>query len=83
MTQQKNQEVTRMFSVEQKLDYVKLMINEGYTNRQIIEISGAGPTAVARWKKQYLAELDGQTPQSGKAMTPEQQEAKRYATLFK
>ena len=54
--------------------YVKLMINEGYTNRQIIDISGAGPTAVARWKKQYLAELDGQTPQSGKAMTPEQQE---------
>ena len=51
MTQQKNQEVTRMFSVEQKLDYVKLMINKGYTNRQIIEISGAGPTAVARWKK--------------------------------
>ena len=74
MTQQKNQEVTRMFSVEQKLDYVKLMINEGYTNRQIIEISGAGPTAVARWKKQYLAELNGQTPTSGKAMTPEQQE---------
>ena len=42
-----------MFSVEQKLDYVKLMINEDYTNRQIIEISGAGPTAVARWKEQY------------------------------
>ena len=74
MTQQKNQEVTRMFSVKQKLDYVKLMINKGYTNRQIIEISGAGPTAVARWKKQYLAELNGQTPTSGKAMTPEQQE---------
>ena len=66
MTQQKNQEVTRMFSVEQKLDYVKLMINEGYTNRQIIEISGAGPTAVARWKKQYLAELNGQTPVNDK-----------------
>ncbi|MBT4731063.1 IS3 family transposase, partial [Candidatus Woesearchaeota archaeon] len=52
-----------MFTVEQKLDYVKLMVNEGYTNKQIIDISGAGPTAVARWKKQYLAELDGQTPQ--------------------
>lgn len=38
------------------------------------DISGAGPTAVARWKKQYLAELGGQTPTSGKAMTPEQQE---------
>ena len=62
------------FIIEQKLDYAKLMVNENYTNKQIIEISGAGPTAISRWKKQYLAELDGQTPQSGKAMTPEQQE---------
>ena len=61
MTQQKTRKQRVMFSVEQKLDYVKLMINEGYTNRQIIEISGAGPTAVARWKKQYLAELNGLT----------------------
>ena len=52
MTQQKTRKQRVIFSVEQKLDYVKLMINEGYTNRQIIEISGAGPTAVARWKKQ-------------------------------
>ncbi len=41
-----------MFSVEQKLDYVKLMVNEGYTNKQIIDISVSGPTAVARLKKQ-------------------------------
>lgn len=34
------------------------MINEGYTNRQIIEISGAGPTVVT---KQYLSELKGLT----------------------
>jgi transposase len=44
------------------------MVNENYTNKQIIEISGAGPTAVIRWKKQYLAELNGQAPTSGKAM---------------
>jgi len=62
MTQVKTRKQRVMFSVEQKLDYVKLMVNEGYTNKQIIDISGAGPTAVARWKKQYLAELDGQTP---------------------
>jgi transposase-like protein len=37
-------------------------------------ISGAGPSAVTRWKKQYLAEINGQTPKSSKAMTPEQQE---------
>ena len=53
MTQVKTRKQRMMFTVEQKLDYVKLMANEGYTNRQIIDISGAGPTAVARWKKHY------------------------------
>jgi transposase len=37
-------------------------------------ISGACSSAVTRWKKQYLAEINGQAPESGKAMTPEQQE---------
>lgn len=61
------------FTAEQKLEYAKLMINEGYTNKQIRDISGAGETAVSRWKKQYLAEIDGHTPQGKKALTPEQQ----------
>ena len=74
MTQVKTRKQRVIFTVEQKLDYVKLMINEGHTNRQIIDISGAGPTAVARWKKQYLAGFNEQTPTSSKAMTPEQQE---------
>ena len=51
-----------IFTVEQKLDYAKLMVNEGYTNQQIREISGAGTTAVSRWKSQYLEELSGKTP---------------------
>jgi len=50
MTQVKTRKQRVIFTVEQKLDYVKLMINEGHTNRQIIDISGA-PTTVARWKK--------------------------------
>ncbi|CAB5498326.1 hypothetical protein AZO1586R_747 [Bathymodiolus azoricus thioautotrophic gill symbiont] len=62
------------FTIEQKLDYAKLMVNENYSNKKIIAISGAGPSAVTRWKKQYLAEINGQTPKSSNAMTPEQQE---------
>ena len=31
MTQVKTRKQRVMFSVEQKLDYVKLMVNEGYT----------------------------------------------------
>jgi transposase len=61
------------FTIEQKLEYAKLMVDEGYTNKQIRDISGAGETAVSRWKRQYLAEVDGQTPQGKKALTPEQQ----------
>jgi transposase len=33
---------------------------EHYSNRQIVELSGAGPTAVSRWKRQYLAEQRGE-----------------------
>jgi len=61
------------FTVEQKLEYAKLMVNEGYTNKQIMELSGAGATAISRWKKQYLEEVNGQTPQGTKALTAEQQ----------
>jgi len=70
-----NQRKKRLsFTVEQKLDYAKLMVNEGYSNKKIMEISGASPTAVTRWKTQYLEELNGITPQGKKALTSEQQE---------
>jgi hypothetical protein len=29
-------------------------------HKKIITISGAGPSAITRWKKQYLAEINGQ-----------------------
>ena len=61
------------FSPEQKLDYAKLMVEEGYSTQQIMDISGAGATAVSRWKKQYQQELKGQTPEGKKAFTPDQQ----------
>ncbi len=61
------------FTTEQRLDYAKLMVNEGYTNKQIMEISGAGDSAVRRWKKQYVDELNGNTPQDKQALTPEKQ----------
>ncbi len=80
MTQPSKQRV--IFIIEQKLDYAKLRVHENYTHKQIIEISGIDPTAIARWNRQYLAELNGQTPKSSKAMTLEQQEIqslKKYA----
>jgi len=72
MSKQRKQRLS--FTVEQRLDYAKLMVNEGYTNQQIMDISGAASTAVSRWKKQYLEELDGKTPEGKKALTAEHKE---------
>ena len=62
-----------MFTPEQKLEYAKLMVVESYSTKQIMEIAGAGASAVTRWKKQYLEELQGQTPEGKKAFSPDQQ----------
>ena len=56
----------------QKLEYAKMMIEDGYTNQQIQEISGACSSAVVRWKRQYKQEMLGITPQNKIALTSEQ-----------
>jgi len=78
MTQITKEATTRKpritLTMQQKLDYAKLMAYENYTNKQVMQIPGACSTAVSRWKQQYLLELSGNTPTTGNAMTPEQQE---------
>lgn len=60
------------YSAEQKREYAKLMVHEGYSNQEIERISGACKSAIGRWKKQYQEELSGITPK-GSALTPEHQ----------
>jgi hypothetical protein len=36
------------------------MVEERYSNQQVMDISRAGKTAVSRWKKQYIAEQKGE-----------------------
>ena len=60
-------------SAQQKYEYAKMMVEDGYSTRQIQDISGASSSAVQRWRKQYPDEKSGQTPASHKAITPEQQ----------
>ena len=71
------------FSTKQKLEYAKLMVDEGYSNRQVEEISGAGKSAVSRWKQQYIAELQGKTPANSKALTPEQRRIQELEAQLK
>jgi hypothetical protein len=42
------------FTPAQKLEYAKLMVEEKYTNQQVMYLSGAGSTAVSRWKNNFL-----------------------------
>lgn len=62
------------YSPNQKLEYAKLMVEENYTNKKIQDISGACASAIAGWKRQYLAELSGHTPQNANAITVDQQQ---------
>ena len=59
------------FTPDQKLEYSKLMTEENYTTKQIMDISGAGSTAVNRWKKQYLSEQFGETNKKKVALDPQ------------
>jgi transposase len=52
----KVRKVRQTFSPAQKLEYAKLMAEENYTNQQVMDLSGAGSTALSRWNKQFLAE---------------------------
>jgi hypothetical protein len=47
------------FSPAFKLEIAKLMVEEQYSIKQACEASGAGETAVKRWKQLYLAEKAG------------------------
>ena len=61
------------YSEQQKLEFAKMMVEDGYSNQQIHTISGASSSAITRWKKQYKSEKLGITPHNQKAITPEQQ----------
>lgn len=50
------------------------MVDGLYSVQQACEASGAGLTAVKRWKRQYLAELAGKPLPNAQALTPEQRE---------
>jgi transposase len=64
------------YSNEQKLEYARMMVENNYSNQQVKDISGASSSAIVRWKRQYLSELNGNTPLIGSAITPEQQRIK-------
>lgn len=55
----------------QRLEYAKLMVEENYSNKQIMELSGASSSAVVRWKKQYLDEKNGEISSDKVALDPQ------------
>ena len=64
----------KTFTPAFKLEIAKLMVDKNYTIKQACEASGAGETAVKRWRQQYLAELAGKPLANTQALTPEQRE---------
>ena len=73
----------KQYTPEFKLEIAKLMVDESYTIQQASEASGAGITAVKRWKQQYLSELTGKPLAQMQAITPEQREIQRLNQRIK
>ena len=67
----------------QKLEYAKLMVDEDYSVKQIIELSGACSSAVARWKKQYLSELEGVVQSNKTALDPQERRIQKLEKQLK
>ena len=65
--------VRRSFSTDFKLEAAQLVLDGNYTVPKACEALGIGPTALRLWVKQLQQERGGATPQTAKALTPEQQ----------
>jgi len=66
-----------------KLEIAKLMVEGNHNIRQACEVSGAGETAVKRWRQQYLAEKAGKPLPNRQALTPDQQEIQQLKQRIK
>lgn len=67
----------KIFTVEEKLMYAKMIVEDGYALTRVCEIADASASAVSRWKRQYLQEKAGKTALKQSALSPEHQEIQR------
>ena len=64
----------KSFTQEEKLQYAKMVVDDGYTIAKVAAIADASTSAVGRWKRQYLREQQGLTSATTSALSPEHQE---------
>ena len=69
--------IRKTFTQEQKFQYAKMIVEDGYSNEKVAEIANACKSAVGRWKRQYLQEKQGVTSTLKPALSPEHQEIQR------
>jgi transposase len=67
----------KTFSKEEKLQYAKMVVEDGYTIAKVASIADSCTSAVGRWKRQYLEERRGITSTTASALSPEHQEIQR------
>lgn len=68
--------MSRLFSPEYKKQCVELLVNGKPTLTQVCKMKSVSQSALNRWKRQYLQEQQGITPQAP-AITAEQREIQR------
>lgn len=71
------------FSDEFKREAAGLVLDQNYSIADACQAMGVGQTAIRRWVKQLESERAGKTPQSGKALTSEQQRIQQLEKRIK
>ena len=67
----------KTFTQKEKLQYAKMVVDDGYTIAKVAAIADACTSAVGRWKRQYHQEQQGLTVTTVSALSPEHQEIQR------
>ncbi len=67
----------KRYSNEFKLEVIGLVVEQDYSVAKASEAMGVGKSTLDRWVRQYKKEKQGITPETGKALTTEQQEIQK------
>ncbi|MCO7227276.1 transposase [Pleionea sp. CnH1-48] len=74
---------TKTYSQEFKIEAANLLLEQGYTYEQACKAVGVSRSALSLWIRQLRAERSGETPTTGRALTPEQQKIQALEAQLK
>lgn len=71
------------YTKEFKREAAELVLDKGYTQKEVVEAMGVSKSAISTWVKQLSGERAGITPHNRKALTEEHTEIQQLKAKIK